>query len=111
MAVNLHVGVRNWTQALCKRATSALNCWAFGQPSWRILKTIENGKLCKYEFKKSNSKVELTIGIPLKLRYQAYYHRNWNRGNIIEFLSCLFNIPVEETEYEQQDFIEQMLVA
>ena len=76
-----------------------------------FLKTIENGKLCKYEFKKSNSKVELTIGIPLKLRLQAYSYRSWNRGNIIEFLSCLFNIPVEETEYEQQDFIEQMLVA
>lgn len=76
-----------------------------------FFKTIENGNLCKQDFKKCTSKAELTIGIPSRLRFHAYHYRSWNRANIIEFLSCLFNIPVEETNYEQQDFIEQMLVA
>ena len=76
-----------------------------------FLKTIENGKLYKLDFEKSTSKSELTIGLPYDLRENAYRYNNWNRGNIIEFLSCLFNMPVEETVYEQQDFIEQLLVA
>lgn len=76
-----------------------------------FLKTIEYGKLSKADFEKSNSKVELTIGIPLDLRANAYKYNTWNRGNVIEFISCLFNMPVEETQYEQQDFIEQLMVA
>ena len=65
----------------------------------------------KYDFEKSNSKLELTIGIPIKFRANAYKLNTWTRSNVIEFLSCLFNIPIEESEYEQQDLIEQMMVA
>lgn len=76
-----------------------------------FFKTVEKGKLFKHDFEKSNSKLELTIGIPIKFRANAYKLNTWTRLNVIEFLSCLFNIPIEEAEYEQQDLIEQLMAA
>lgn len=76
-----------------------------------FLKTIEKGNLYKKDFEKSNLKSELTIGIPYELRKCAYNHTCWTRANIIEFISCLFNMPVEEINYEQQDIFETMVAA
>ena len=76
-----------------------------------FLKTIENGYLTKFEFKKSKLENELTIGVPLKFRQSAFNYSNWNRENIVSFLSCLFNTEIELVEYEQQDLMDNFLVA
>ena len=76
-----------------------------------FLKTIEEGNLCKYDFPKSDSKLELTIGLPLQYRLKAFDCYNWTRKNVIKFLSCLFDSEIEEADYEQQDFLENLLVA
>ena len=33
----------------------------------------------------------------------------WTRKNIIEFLSCLFDTYIEEAEYKQEDFFEELV--
>ena len=76
-----------------------------------FLKTVEEGNLCKYDFTKVQSKLELSIGLPLEYRRTAFKYKNWSRDNIIEFLSCLFDIEIEEESYEQQDLLENLLVA
>lgn len=73
-----------------------------------FLKTVEKGNLYKYDFEKSDSKIELCIGLPLVFRYEAYNYNSWKRENIIEFLSCLFDTYLEESEYEQQDLFEEL---
>ena len=86
--------------------------YIYGKKTLNIfLNTVESGNLCKADFKKSNSKAELTIGLPLKYRLEAFSHRNWSRKNIILFLSCLFDNDIEEVNYEQQDLFEDLLVA
>ena len=76
-----------------------------------FLNTVESGNLCKADFVKSDSKIELTIGLPLKYRLEAFSHRRWSRKNIISFLSCLFDNDIEEANYEQQDLFENLLAA
>ncbi len=71
-----------------------------------FLKTVEQGILCKYDFEKSNSKAELTIGLTFEYREKAFNYRDWSRQNIIAFLECLFDCKLEETNFEQQDFLE-----
>lgn len=73
-----------------------------------FLKTIENGYLNYDKFEKNNSKYELTIGLPYSFRKDAYC-KTWCRKNIIEFLSCLFDVKLEEIEYQQQDLLELMV--
>ena len=74
-----------------------------------FLKTVEEGNLCKYDFKKSDSKLELCIGLPLKYRAVAFKYKNWTRKNVIDFLSCLFDCKLEEADYEQQDLLENLM--
>lgn len=76
-----------------------------------FLKTIEKGILCKTDFNKSNSKLDLCIGIPLSYRASAFNYNNWQRKDIIDFLSCLFDCDLYEVNYEQQDLFENLLVA
>ena len=76
-----------------------------------FLKTIESGKMIKSDFEKSSSKAELAIGLPLDIRSIAFKRKKWTRANIIEFISCLFDMPVEESGYEQQDLFEELLAA
>ena len=76
-----------------------------------FLKTVEKGKLCKYDFEKSNSKLELCIGLPLNYREKAFRGNTWTKKDVIGFLSCLFDTEIEEADYEQQDFFENLLVA
>ncbi len=74
-----------------------------------FFKTIENGQICPNQFKKSNLKFELTIGISKEFRQIAYNYNTWTRNNIIEFLSCLFDTRLEEANYQQQDLLELMV--
>ena len=74
-----------------------------------FLKTVERGNLYKNDFEKSNSKIELCIDLPFKFRYLAFNCNSWSRNNIIEFLSCLFDIYIEEAQYEQQDLFEELV--
>ncbi len=76
-----------------------------------FLKTVEKGNLCKYDFVKSDSKLELCIGLPLKYRLDAFKYARWTRENIIEFLSCLFDCDLEISDYEQQDLLDNLSVA
>lgn len=76
-----------------------------------FFETIEEGILHKYDFGKSDSKIELCIGLPLKYRTKAFQYKNWTRKNVIEFLSCLFNCEIQETDYEQQDLFDHIMVA
>ncbi len=73
-----------------------------------FLRTVEKGNLFKQNFEKSDSKIELCIGLPYKFRRDAF-RRTWTRKNIIEFLSCLFDTYIEEAEYKQEDFFEQLV--
>lgn len=72
-----------------------------------FLKSIENGYLNYEHFDKSTSKYELTIGIPYNFRRRAF-ERTWTRKDIIQFLSCLFDVKLEEANYQQQDLLELM---
>lgn len=72
-----------------------------------FLNTIEKGMLCNDKFHKSISKYELTIGLPLEFRHKAY-KQAWTRENIIEFLSCLFDVKLEQSNYQQEDLLELM---
>lgn len=76
-----------------------------------FFKTVENGNLCKYDFSKCNSKLEMCIGLPYEYRCNAFLGRKWDRNNIINFLSCLFDNELEEADFEQQDFWEELMVA
>ena len=73
--------------------------------------TIEEGILHKYDFNKSDTKLELCIGLPLKYRTKAFKYKNWTRENVREFLECLFNCELEEADYEQQDLLDNIMVA
>ncbi len=73
--------------------------------------TIEVGNLRKYDFPKSDSKLEMCIGLPLGYRMKAFKNRNWTRKKVMEFLACLFNSEIQEADYEQQDLFENLLVA
>ena len=73
--------------------------------------TVEVGNLRKYDFPKSDSKLELCIGLPLNYRIKAFNYHQWTRKNIVEFLFCLFNCEIQEADYEQQDLFENLLVA
>ena len=73
-----------------------------------FLKTVEKGNLYKQDFEKSDSKIELCIGLPYKFRKDAF-RSVWTRKNIIEFLSCLFDTYIEEAEYKQEDFFEKLV--
>ncbi|MCI8999678.1 MAG: hypothetical protein HFJ26_01775 [Clostridia bacterium] len=83
-----------------------LNYW-----SSIFLKTIEKGKLYKHDFEKSNSKLEMCIGLPSRFREKAFRGNNWTKKNIIAFLSCLFATEIQEADFEQQDFLENLLTA
>ena len=76
-----------------------------------FFKTVENGYLYKHNFEKSNSKLELTIGLPLKYRLKAFGGKKWSRNDVILFLGCLFDSQLKEEEYEQQDLLESLLSA
>lgn len=76
-----------------------------------FFKTVEKGYLYKHDFEKSNSKLELTIGLPYKYREKAFGGRIWSRNNIIQFLCCLFDSELKEENYEQQDLLEFLLSA
>lgn len=76
-----------------------------------FFETIEEGNLHKYDFSKSNSKVELCIGLPLRYRTKAFHYKVWTRENVLEFLSCLFNCEIKEADFEQQDLFESMIAA
>lgn len=76
-----------------------------------FLKDSRKGNLCKYDFVKSDSKLELCIGLPLKYRLDAFKYARWTRENIIEFLSCLFDCDLEISDYEQQDLLDNLSVA
>lgn len=69
-------------------------------------KTIETGNICSMEFKKNNSKVELTIGLPFEFRMHAFEYATWTRENIIKFLICLFGVEIEESNFYQQNMVE-----
>lgn len=73
-----------------------------------FLKTIENGFINQDVFSKCTSKAELTIGLPYEYRRRAY-KSTWKRENIIEFLSCLFDVKLEQANYQQQDWIDLMV--
>lgn len=73
-----------------------------------FLKTIEKGQICPEQFKKSELKFELTLGISKEFRRRAYNYNTWTRNNIIEFLSCLFDTRLEEASYQQEDLLELM---
>lgn len=81
--------------------------------SWMpiFLKTVEQGNLCKFDFSKSTSKLELTIGLPLTYRRLAFKGNYWTKSNVIRFLECLFNIELSETEYIQQNLLDEFLNA
>lgn len=72
-----------------------------------FVRTIEHGYINYDKFEKSNSKYEMTIGIPFEFRKSAYYNY-WSRENVINFLSCLFDVRLEEVDYQQQDMLELM---
>lgn len=74
-----------------------------------FLKTVEQGYLYKYDLQKSELKTELTIGLPLEFRYQAFDYTNWDRKKVIKFLSCLFDNELIEENYEQQDLFEELV--
>lgn len=76
-----------------------------------FLNTVESGNLYKQEFEKSDSKIELTIGLPIEYRANAFNRKRWTRKNVIAFLSCLFDNTLEEINYEQQDLLESLLAA
>lgn len=76
-----------------------------------FLKTVETGRLCKYDFDKSDSKLELCIGLPYEYRIYAFKYEQWKRKNIVEFLSCLFDCDLEILDYEQQDLLDNLMVA
>lgn len=73
-----------------------------------FLKTIENGNLSYDCFEKSTSKYELTVGIPYSFRKSAFLS-TWTRQDVINFLSCLFDVKLEEANYQQQDLLELMV--
>lgn len=74
-----------------------------------FLNTIEKGYISKNEFKKSDLKYELAIGISYDFRNKAFRRTTWTRENIIDFLSCLFDTKLEEICYQQQDMLEMMV--
>lgn len=74
-----------------------------------FFKTIENGKIYPHQFEKSQSKLELTVGISRIFRGKAYHYNTWTRKNIIEFLSCLLDTSLEEANYQQEDLLEEMV--
>jgi len=76
-----------------------------------FIKTIECGKMTNRLFKKSSSKNELTIGLPLTFRMNAFNGYSWNKENIIKFLSCLFGIEIQESYFHQQIFLDYDLAA
>lgn len=73
-----------------------------------FLNTVENGTLNYGQFEKSFSKYEMTIGLPYLYRCKAYGN-SWQRENIIEFLSCLFNVKLEQANYQQEDLLDLMV--
>ena len=76
-----------------------------------FLKTIEKGLLCKYDLNKNNSASTLEIGLTFDFRRYAFNHIVWTRDKIIKYLSCLFGNTLEEADFKQEDFIENILVA
>lgn len=76
-----------------------------------FLKTVENGILSKSDFSKSESKLELCIGLPVKYREKAFHYRNWTKDDVITFLNCLFDNQIEETKYFQQNLLDDFMVA
>lgn len=76
-----------------------------------FLHTIEEGYLVQSNFEKSNSPMELTIGLPIEYRMTAFNYLNWTKKSVIDFLSCLFNLEITEAEYEQQDLLDTLLTA
>ena len=70
-----------------------------------FLKTIELGNLYYSKFNKSDSKLELTIGLDREFRQNAFNYNNWSKQEIINFLTCLFDTPISEAEFEQQDLL------
>lgn len=76
-----------------------------------FLKTIEYGKITKRLLKKSSEKNELTIGLPLMFRLNAFNGSYWCKEDIIKFLSCLFGIEIQESYFHQQTFLDYDLAA
>lgn len=76
-----------------------------------FLRTVEKGFLYKQNFEKSDSKLELTIGLPLNYRKKAFGGRYWNRNDVIQFIGCLLDSELKEENYEQQDLLEIILSA
>lgn len=76
-----------------------------------FLKTIECGKITNRLFKKSLSKNELAIGLPLTFRMNAFNCYTWGKEDIIKFLSCLFGIEIQESYFHQQIFLDYDLAA
>ncbi len=76
-----------------------------------FLKTIECGKIQNRQFKRSANKNELTIGLPLMFRMNAFNSCIWSKANVIKFLSCLFGIEIQESYFHQQIFLDYDLAA
>lgn len=76
-----------------------------------FLKTIEKGILCKYDVNKGNPTTTLEIGLTFNFRSLAFNHTPWTRQDIIKYLSCMFGNNLEEVDFKQEDFIDNMLVA
>lgn len=76
-----------------------------------FLKTIEHGKIQNRVFKRSANKNELSIGLPLMFRSNAFNSCNWSRENVIKFLSCLFGVEIRESYYYQQLLLDYDLAA
>lgn len=76
-----------------------------------FLKTIECGKIYNKQFKRSTNKNELTIGLPLMFRLNAFNGATWSKEDIIKFLSCLFGIEIQESYFHQQVFLDYDLAA
>ena len=83
-----------------------LNYW-----SKVFFKTVESGKLCKYDCPTCSSKLEMCIGLPYRYRKNAFNGTEWSKNDLINFLSCLFDNELEEADFEQQDFLEELMVA
>lgn len=75
-----------------------------------FLKTIENGKIYKRLLNRKLNKNELTVGLPLMFRLNAF-SCTWTKEDVIKFLSCLFGMEIHESYFHQQIILDYDLAA
>lgn len=71
-------------------------------------KTIEKGYIYKKDFNKSTP-TDLSIGLSMTFRMNSFHYSNWNRENVIKFLTCLFGTNIKESNYYQPNVLELMV--